>query len=141
MKKTSWIILTIVGALLLLGSMASARLAYSTADYGVGPAQVSELTAGRPDAAAALRAQRGTAAAYAAAYGVLFLTIVLGPYRRGEVWAWWALLAAGLTLLAIVALRIPFLGTQLGVPPTGAQIGLLVVGLLFDVRRLKSPAR
>jgi hypothetical protein len=141
MKKTSWIILTIVGALILVGSVASASLAYSKNQYPIGPAQIGEVAAGREAVESALRGMRATAAAYGAAYGVLLLTIVLGPYRRGEVWAWWAVLSAGIVLVAIVLLRIPLLGTQLGVGPAAIQVGLLVVGLLFDVRRLKSPAR
>ena len=84
---------------------------------------------------------RGTSAAYGAAYGVLFLAIVLGPYRRGDAWAWMALLVAGLTQLVLVLLRIPILGTQLGVAPAATQVVLLVVGLLLDVGRLKGPAR
>ena len=141
MKKASWIILTIVGVLTLALSVASAVNAYSTNDYLIGPARVSELGAGRPDVVSALRGIRGTAAAYAAAYGALFLTIVLGPYRRGEVWAWWVLLAGGLTQLAIALLRIPFLGTQLGVAAPALHFGPLIVGLLLDVGRLKGTAR
>jgi hypothetical protein len=75
------------------------------------------------------------------AYGVLFLAIVLGPYRRGDTWAWKALLVAGLTQSVLVLLRIPILGTQLGVAPAVNQIVILVVGLLLDVGRLKGPAR
>lgn len=39
------------------------------------------------------------------------------------------------------ALRIPILGTQLGVAPAAELVGLLVVGLLLDIGRLKAPAR
>jgi hypothetical protein len=85
--------------------------------------------------------RRLTSAAFGAAYGVLFLAIVLGPYRRGDVWAWKALLVAGLTQFVLVLLRIPMLGTQLGVSPAVTQIVLLVVGLLLDVGRFKGPAR
>ena len=90
--------------------------------------------------ATALRGIRGTSAAYGAAYGVLVLAIVLGPYRRGDAWAWKALLVAGLTQFVLVLLRIPILGTELGVSPAVTQTGILVVGLLLDIGRLKRPA-
>ena len=48
-----------------------------------------------------------------------------------------ALLVAGLTQFVLVLLRIPILGTQLGVAPAAEQAVLLVVGLLLDVGRLK----
>src|SRR5262249_54449469 len=129
--------LTLLGAVLMLGGLASARLAYSGGEYRVGPVTVSELAAGRPEAATALRGNRGTAAAYAVGYGVLFLSIVLGPYRRGETWAWWTLLAGGLAVSVVAALRVLALGTQLGVAPPLIQLAVLVVGLLLDVGRLK----
>ena len=64
---------------------------------------------------------------------------MLAPYRRGDVWAWWALLGGTLTVLAITLLRIPFLETTLGVSGAATQFALTMVGLLLDVRRLKSP--
>jgi hypothetical protein len=87
--------------------------------------------------ATGLRGIRGTSAAFATAYGVLYLAIVLVPYRRGEVWAWWALFAGSLTVLAITLLRIPSLDTTLGVSGAASQFGLTMAGLLLDVRRLK----
>jgi hypothetical protein len=138
MKTASWVLLTVVGVAIVLVSLLSARLAYVTGDYNIGPAKVAEVAGDRPAVASALRGMRGTAAAYAAAYGVLFLSIVLGPYRRGEVWCWWALLWGALALEAFTLARIPLLGTQLGVGPASVQLALVVVGLLLDVGRLKS---
>ena len=116
--------------------------AYRTRDdYGIGHSRVSKVAGGDAGVATSLRGIRGTSAAYGAAYGVLFLAIVLGPYRRGDVWAWKALLVAGLTQFVLVLLRIPILDTQLGVAPAANQVVLLVVGLLLDVGRLKGPAR
>jgi hypothetical protein len=102
---------------------------------------VSKVAGGDAGVATALRGIRGTSAAYGAAFGILFLAIVLGPYRRGDVWAWQALLVAGLTQFLLVLLRIPILGTQLGVAPAAYQVSILVVGLLLGVGRLKGPAR
>src|SRR5437870_3703754 len=142
MKKASWILLTVVGVAITLLSLVSAVHAYRTDDdYGIGHARVSKVAGGDAGVATALRGIRGTSAAFGAAYGVLFLAIVLAPYRRGDVWAWKALLLAGLTQFVLVLLRIPMLGTQLGVSPAVSQLVLLVGGLLLDVGRLKGPAR
>ena len=142
MKKASWILLTVLGVAIILISLISAAHAYRTSDnYRIGDSSVSKVAAGDAGLATALRGIRGTAAAFGAAYGVLFLAIVLGPYRRGDVWAWKALLAGGLTVLVIVLLRIPILGTQRGVSAAVTLIVPLVVGLLLDVGRLKGPAR
>ena len=138
MKKASWILLTVLGVAITLLSLVSALHAYRTGDdYGIGDSRVSKVAAGDAGVATALRGIRGTSAAYAAAYGVLFLAIVLGPYRRGEAWAWKALLIAGLTQCVLVLLRIPILGTQLGVFGAATPVVLLVVGLLLDVGRLR----
>ena len=139
MKKASWIVLTVAGSAFILISLVSAIHAYNRSDdYGIGGVRVSKVAAGREEVATALRGIRGTSAAFAAAYGVLYLAIVLTPYRRGEVWAWWALFAGSTTVLAIALLRIPFLDTTLGVSAGATQFALTMVGLLFDVRRLKS---
>lgn len=142
MKKASWILLTILGVAITFFSLVSAVHAYWTDDdYRVGPLRVSEVAPADPRVAAALRGIRGTSAAFGAAYGVLFLAIVLGPYRRGDVWAWKALLVAGLTQSALVLLRIPILGTQLGVSAAVTPVVLLLTGLLLDVARLRKPER
>jgi hypothetical protein len=140
MRTASWVILAIVGALTMLGSMASCYVAYKAQDDQIGPVTLSQLTSGQPEAGTALRARRGTAAAYAGAFAALFLTIVFGPYRRGDVWAWWALLIGVVVLAVMVLLRVPFLDTRAG---AGAGLITLVVvglGLALDARRLgKTP--
>jgi hypothetical protein len=142
MKKASWIVLTLAGVAVTLISLVSAGRAYNKGDnYGIGGTAVSKVAADREAVASALRGIRGTSAAFAAAYGVLFLTIVLVPYRRGDVWAWWALLAGSMTVMAIVLLRIPLLGTTLGISAALTQFGLTIVGLILDVRRVTSPAQ
>lgn len=61
-------------------------------------------------------------------------------YRTGsgEVWAWKALLIAGLVQGALVLLRIPLPGTQLGISASITQLVPLVAGLLLDARWLKT---
>ena len=140
MKKASWIALTVAGVAITVVSLVSAVHAYNKGDdYGIGGLRLSKVADGREAVASALRGIRGTSAAFAAAFGVFFLTLVLGPYRRGEVWAWWALFAGTTTVLAIVLLRIPFLETTLGISAAATQFTLTMVGLLLDVRRLKGP--
>ena len=137
MKKASWILLAVVGALTLLGSLVSLGFAYGSFPDQVGPVSLTELSAGRPEVETALRARRATAAAYGAGFATLFLAIAVGPYRRGDVWAWWTLLAGMLVVSVLVLLRVPFLGVRLGstAAVTGAGsaysslIQLAVVGL------------
>src|SRR5258706_13820312 len=142
MKKASWILLTVLGVAITVLSLVSAVHAYRTDDdYPIRGSRVSKVSAGDAGLATALRGIRGTSAAFGAAYGVLFLAVVLGPYRRGDAWAWKALLIAGLTQCVLVLLRIPILGTQLGVSAATTQVALLAVGLVLDGGRLKGPAR
>jgi hypothetical protein len=140
MRKASWIVLTILGALLLALSFVSASVAYRTDapdEFGVGGPKLSDVAAWNPDVATAIRARRGTASAYSAGLATLLLWVVLVPYRRGEVWAWWAVLASLLVFSAVAFVRVPALGTSLGVPPATALLVVGVVGLLLDARRLK----
>ena len=99
MKTASWVILAVVGTLTLVGSLFSVGIAYfSVVEDKIGPATLTELSAGRPELATAVRARRATAAAYGAGFATLFLAITLGPYRRGDVWAWKTLLAGMLVV-------------------------------------------
>ena len=148
MRKASWIILSVVGALTMLGSLVSLAVAYTSIPDQIGPATLDELSAGRPDVAVALRARRATAAAYGVGFATLFLSITLGPYRRGEVWAWWALLAGTLVVSGLILLRIPLLGIQLGsaAAVTGAgtalsslvQMTVVGLGLALGAERLRA---
>lgn len=141
MKTASWILLAIVGSLLLLVSFASAGLAYR-GEYTIGPklVKIEEVAAGRPDVLEGLRGIRGTSAAYAAGFAAMFLAIVLGPYKRGDVWSWWALLAAVLLVVAVSLARIPLLGSRWGIGTAVTPMGLALLGLLLDVKRVAARA-
>ena len=130
MKTASWIVLAVVGALMLLVSLNSLRIAYGSDRDQIGPASLAELSAGRPEVATAVRARRATAAAYAAGFATLFLAVALGPYRRGDVWAWWALLAGMLVVSALILLRVPLLGIRPGAPAAGTAISTVLVQLI-----------
>ena len=142
MRRASWILLAVLGALTVAGSLGSLYVAYSGArdEFGQGGATVDDVAAWNPEIATAIRARRGTAASFAAAYGVLFLAIVLGPYRRGDAWAWWTLLAGAVTLALLGIVRVPLLGTRLGAFTGVLPLVVTVIALLLDVRRLKTAA-
>jgi hypothetical protein len=136
MKTVSWIILVVVGALTLLGGLGSLGVAYISAQDQIGAASLTELAVGRPEVATAVRARRATAAAYAAGFATLFLAIILGPYRRGDVWAWWVLAAGTLVVSGLILLRVPFLGTRLGASPALLQLVVAGAGLALGAGRL-----
>jgi hypothetical protein len=141
LRKASWVLLTIVGGLTLFISLASAFLAY-LGDYPIGGMPVAKVAGGRDGVLTALRGIRGTSAAFGAAFAVLLLGTVLGPYRRGDTGAWWTILLATLAMALIVLARIPTLGVALGQGGTPAAYtlgGLIVLGLLLDVGRLSRP--
>ena len=139
LRTTSWVLLAIVGVLVLVGSIASASVAYR-GDFPIGETPVAEVAAGRPGMETALRAMRGTAAAYAAGYALLFLATVFGPYRRGDKGAWWAILVAVLGFVIVSLVRLPMLGLALPEGGSGATViqgGIALLALLLDLGRLR----
>ena len=140
LRTVSWVMLAVVAALFLAGGVTSSFIAYSGsgADYRIGRDSLDQVAAGRPEVATALRGVRGTAAAYAAAYAVLLLGVVAGPYRRGDVSSWWAILASAVVLFVITAARQPLLGTTLGMGTPAVALGVVVLALLLDGGRLKA---
>ena len=137
LRTVSWLTLAGLGSFVLLLSFVSSYHAY-LGNYAIGGTAVGAVASGRPQVLLALRGIRGTSAAYAAAYAVLFLSIVLGPYKRGETWAWWSLLGALVLPCILVVLRVPLLGAHLGVAPALNQCGIGVTAQLLDVSRLRS---
>ena len=65
LRTASWVILALMGAFVLLVSFVSAGMAYR-GDYEIGGVPVAEVAVGREAVLTALRAIRGTSAAYAA---------------------------------------------------------------------------
>lgn len=139
LRLLSWILLALVGGLTLFASLASVGVAYFAEDDPMGNVMpLSELAGDRDDVATMLRARRGTAAAYGAGYGLLFLIIAVVPYRRGDVWAWWAILLGTILTCAIILLRSPMLGTNLGLGSATIPLAVCAVALLLDVSRVKN---
>jgi len=135
LRTVSWVLLAIVGALVLLVSLSSANLAYR-GEYPIAGVSITDIASGREVVLLGLRGTRGTAAAWGAAWAALFLAVVLGPYRRGDVATWWGILASVVALGAITGARVLLIPFQAG---TGEPLVLLVVvlvALLLDVKRL-----
>jgi hypothetical protein len=143
LRTLSWVLLGLIATLILFGSLASAWLAYlgdpAQDVFGEGGPSVQDVSAWRADVGTSVRARRGTAAAYASGYALLFLFIALVPYRRGEVWAWWAILGGALTIALLTWLRVPLLHTRLGAGSGAALLGFTALGLLLDAGRLRAP--
>jgi hypothetical protein len=135
LRTVSWVWLAIIGVLVLLVSCLSTQLAY-WGDFQVGGTAIQEIASGNNDVLLGLRGSRGTAAGWGAAWAVLFLTVVLGPYRRGDVASWWGILASAITLGVIVALRVPVLGLQAGTGTALVILLVVILGLLVDVKRI-----
>jgi len=139
MRKASVAVLGFLGVAVLLASVLAANNAYR-GNYQIGGVDVAQVAQGREHVLTALRGIRGTSAAFTAAYAVLLLSIVVGPYRRGERWSWWALLGAFVVSTVIVVLRVPLVGERLGLPAAFLHGGIGVFGLLLDVGRLREKA-
>ncbi len=141
MRTASWVLLTIVGVLITLGSLLSASVAYrSPQNDALVPGTTMDTLETGDDIKVAIRARRGTAAAYAAAFGTLLVFVVLVPYRRGEVWSWWAILVSLGVLVLLTLLRWPLLGTERGVGSAATILGIGVVALLLDLNRIRPAA-
>ena len=140
MRTISWILLTIGTLIVLLGSVGSAVIAYTapeSMDIIVASSSTSLEDLGLSDeVSTALRGRRGTAAAYALGFASLMLWVILGPYRKGEVWAWWAILSSTLLLAVLAMLRIPAIGLTQGAMTGLYLLIVVVIGLLLDIRRL-----
>lgn len=135
LKTVSWVLLAFVGVAVLVLSLVSANLAYR-GDFPIAGVSLTDIAAGRDAVAQGLRGARGTAAGWAAAWAALFLGVVFGPYRRGDVATWWSILISAIVLGAVVGARVLFTRAQAG---TGAALVILVlvlVALLLDVKRL-----
>ena len=139
LRTVSWVLLAILGVLVLLVSGLSAQLAY-WGMYQIGGETIEEIASGRDNVLVGLRGVRGTAAAWAAAWAALFLAVVIGPYRRGDVTSWWGILASAIVLGVVVAVRVPVLGTQAGAGTALVILLFVILALLVDVKRLVQPA-
>jgi hypothetical protein len=138
LRTVSWVLLAIVGVLVAVASLGSAILAYR-GDFPIGGVSIGEIAGGREEVLLGLRGARGTAAAWSAAWTALFLVVVFGPYRRGDVAAWWGILVSAIVLAAVAGARVAFIGARPGVGAPLILLGVVLVALLLDVKRLTAP--
>lgn len=136
---TSWVVLLLLATAVTAISFLSATRALRRMPDALTPSYtVEQLEATNHEAAEAIRGRRLTAAAFAVGCGLFLAFIAGGPYRRGERWAWWALLVSiGVASLLLMA-RTPIMGMRQG---AGAGVVLLVVlfvGLLAGAPRMFS---
>jgi hypothetical protein len=137
LRTVSWVLLAIVGVLVALLSLESANLAYR-GDFAIGGFAIGDVAGGREAVLLGLRGARGTAAAWCAAWAALFLVVVLGPYRRGDVATWWGILASTIVLGAVAGARVT-IGAQAGTEGPLILLVLVLIALLIDVKRLTAP--
>jgi hypothetical protein len=135
---TSWVILLVVSVLIALASAGSLIQGYSktdeylTRDYST--VQMKEQ--GGEEAFKAFKARRVTAATWALAYALLAMAVTLVPYRRGEQWAWWALLVAiGVSQILSMA-RAVTLMTTAGAGTAGVLLAFMLLGLMAGAPRM-----
>jgi len=132
----SVIVLSLVAVAILYGSLQSVAAGYSDRADRIGSITFDQLRSmGAEDAVQAIRGRRVTAATWALGYGVLFAWVVLGPYRRRERWAWWALLASLLISQIISIARVLFIGTAAGTPASAMLLAFGLLGLLAGAPR------
>ena len=135
---SSWVALLVLSILITLASLGSLGTAYFGAQDTLTPAvRLEEInTLGGEAAVDAFKGRRATAATFALACGLLSVFVVLIPYRRGELWSWWALLISiGLSQLLSMA-RALTLGTVIGTGSAGLIFGFLALGLLAGAPRM-----
>jgi hypothetical protein len=137
LRTVSWVLLAIVGVLVGLLSLESAVLAYR-GDFAIGGVSIADVAGGREAVLLGLRGARGTAAAWGAAWATLFLVVVFGPYRRGDVTTWWGILASAIVLGAVAGARVA-IGAQAGTAGPLVLLVLVLIALLIDVKRLAAP--
>ena len=127
----SWVILLIVSGAIVLFSFLSLWRAYTgkpdglTREYSL--TQIQEQ--GGDQAVKAFRGRRATAATFAIGYALLALAVTWIPYRRGEKWAWWALLVSlGLSqFLSLVRAVMLVTGEGLNTPAILLAFSLLAL--------------
>ena len=133
-----WVLLLLLAAALTLLSINSTYIPLVSRPDGVtSSVTVDDIGAKvSPEVATALRGRRVTAATWALAYGLMLWGVLLVPYKRGERWAWWAILLSIVVSQLLSLARIPMLDTQQGAAASAILIGMALVGLLLGARHV-----
>ena len=132
-----WLLFLLIGVLITLGGLASMAEAYRAPEDRIAGVSLADLAKLSPDLPNAIRGRRATAASFAISCGLLVCWVALTAYRRGEKWAWYALLSSlGIgTILSI--LRIPLLGMTSGAGSAAYLLGATLIALLISFRDFK----
>ncbi|MEK6285678.1 MAG: hypothetical protein AABO57_08050 [Acidobacteriota bacterium] len=135
---TSWVILLVVSVAIVLISAQSLWVAYTGKPDSLTPeytlTQIGEQ--GGDQAVKAFRGRRATAATFALAYALLAIAVTWVPYRRGERWAWWALLASLGVSQFLSLLRAVMLATTAGVSTPAVLLAFVLLALLAGAPRM-----
>jgi uncharacterized membrane protein YeiB len=133
----SWVILFVVLTATAILAVQSLRIAYTGPQDNIAREYTLEQVraTGGDDAVKAVRGRRATAATWALGYALLGLVVVLVPYRRGERWAWWALLVSLGLSQVLSLLRAPMIGTTQGIQTPSILLALTLLALLAGVPR------
>lgn len=134
----SWVILLVLSAGIALFSVQSVFVAYGKSDENLtqeySTAQIKEE--GGEEAFNAFKGRRVTAATWALGYALLAIAVTLVPYRRGEQWAWWALLVAmGLSQILSIA-RAVTIPTTSGAGTSGVLLAFTLLGLMAGAPKM-----
>ena len=142
----SWVLLLVLFAGIGFTSLTSLSFAYfGTEDVlatveldgktkTIGLEQIKEI--GGESAVKAFKGRRATAASWAFGYALLALFVVFFPYRRGEKWAWIALLVSILLSQIFSVGRVFTLGTVLGSGTALTVLAVALLGLLAGAPRI-----
>lgn len=133
----SWVVLLLLSVAMCALSLVSAARPLRRAPDGItANYSIEQLDGTNHEAADALRGRRLTAAAWAVGCGLFVGFIVLGPYRRGERWAWWALLVSIGAVSLVSLARIPIMGISQGTAGYVTIFVVLMIGLLAGAPRM-----
>jgi hypothetical protein len=136
-RRFAWIVMVIADAGLLAWGMMAALVP----DYLLGPGSRPILTAGyegftgrswqelmasTPTAAAFMEVLFRVYGAYVVAFGLLSIVVAATAFRRGDAWAWWALLV-GNTIAFISAMTYDWTVGAIGPFEMSEYLGLAVI--------------
>jgi len=136
-RRVAWILVLVVEASFILwGAMAAlwpdhllgpGGTPIVTAGYeGFSKGSWSELVRASPMTAKYISILFRTYGAYNVGFGILGAAIALTAFRRGEPWAWWALLA-GNTITLVSAMRYDWIVNAIGPFELSEYLGLVMI--------------
>lgn len=135
---SSWVILLVVSAAIVLLSAQSLWIAYSgTPDTLAQEYTLVEIAEQSGEQAAkAVRGRRVTAASWALGFALLAIAVIWIPYRHAEKWAWWAIfLSVGISQLLSMARAIT-IGTTVGSGTAAVMFAFVLLGLMAGAPRI-----